>query len=166
MSLSNKRRYEILKRDGFTCQYCGRKPPVDELVIDHIQPKSKGGDNNPGNLLTACQKCNSGKGTTNVIGDNKECRCTERRPGCDGTSKAEWLMCMDCFYSHRNEVYTIGENSGKYDLAYEIMSVLVSAIAPKCDKDNYDDIDHILDQVREKIRKDRKQLPSKDNENG
>ena len=56
-----KLRFEILKRDNFTCQYCGRKSPDVILQIDHIIPKSKNGKDNKDNLITACFDCNSGK---------------------------------------------------------------------------------------------------------
>lgn len=54
-------RFEILSRDNFTCQYCGRKAPDVILHIDHIQPLSKGGSSSKNNLTTACQECNYGK---------------------------------------------------------------------------------------------------------
>lgn len=60
-SLSNKLRFEIFKRDSFTCQYCGGKSPDVLLEVDHINPVSKGGDNNIINLVTSCKTCNSGK---------------------------------------------------------------------------------------------------------
>lgn len=60
-SISKKTRFEIFKRDKFTCQYCGKQSPEVILNIDHIQPVSKGGDNSDLNLLTACIGCNSGK---------------------------------------------------------------------------------------------------------
>src|SRR3990167_9842255 len=56
-----KKRFLILKRDKFTCQYCGRKAPNVILEIDHIHPKSKDGENNIENLITACLECNNGK---------------------------------------------------------------------------------------------------------
>lgn len=44
-SISKKLRFEVFKRDKFTCQYCGRKAPDVVLQIDHISPVSKGGKN-------------------------------------------------------------------------------------------------------------------------
>lgn len=55
-------RFELFKRDGFTCQYCGRQPPEATLQIDHIVPVAEGGDNDEMNLITACRSCNLGKG--------------------------------------------------------------------------------------------------------
>lgn len=60
-SISKKTRFEVFKRDFFTCQYCNAKPPKVPLEIDHIIPVSKGGKNNIDNLLTACFDCNRGK---------------------------------------------------------------------------------------------------------
>jgi len=57
-----KLRFEIFKRDNFTCQYCGRKAPNCELQIDHKIPSSKGGKNEENNYITACKECNLGKG--------------------------------------------------------------------------------------------------------
>ena len=54
-------RFDILRRDGFTCRYCGRKPPAVILEVDHIVPKSVGGPDNEGNLVSACWQCNRGK---------------------------------------------------------------------------------------------------------
>lgn len=60
-SISKSLRFEVFKRDRFTCQYCGRKSPDVILQIDHIHPVSKGGNNDILNLITSCEDCNSGK---------------------------------------------------------------------------------------------------------
>jgi hypothetical protein len=64
--VSTRTRFEIFKRDNFTCQYCGRKPPEIILEIDHITPVSKSGDEDPINLLTACFDCNRGKSNIEI----------------------------------------------------------------------------------------------------
>ena len=61
-SISKTMRFEIFKRDSFTCQYCGRMAPDVILEVDHIHPVSKGGDNDILNLVTSCIDCNRGKG--------------------------------------------------------------------------------------------------------
>lgn len=94
MALSPRKRFEILKRDNYTCRYCGRRqvrhlsevecrqammavPQMDTrqemtlrqiglvpdivLEIDHVVPRSKGGTDDPSNLVTACLDCNRGK---------------------------------------------------------------------------------------------------------
>lgn len=60
-SLSPKVRFDVLKRDAFTCQYCGRSAPEVDLHVDHVVPVAAGGGNEPGNLTTACAECNLGK---------------------------------------------------------------------------------------------------------
>lgn len=55
-------RFEVFKRDRFTCQYCGRRPPQVLLEIDHILPVCEGGDDEAANLTTSCSECNLGKG--------------------------------------------------------------------------------------------------------
>ena len=60
----NKRkswRFGILKRDNFTCQYCGRKAPEVALEVDHVIPKSKKGKDVDENYVTSCWECNRGK---------------------------------------------------------------------------------------------------------
>jgi 5-methylcytosine-specific restriction endonuclease McrA len=52
-------RKNILKRDRMKCQYCGTS---SELTIDHVLPRSRGGQDVWTNLVTACTKCNQKKG--------------------------------------------------------------------------------------------------------
>lgn len=68
--LSKKIRFEVFKRDNFTCQYCGRKAPDVVLEVDHVNPVAKGGTNNIMNLITSCVECNRGKGK-NVLSENQ-----------------------------------------------------------------------------------------------
>lgn len=65
-SLSMKTRFEVFKRDGFACQYCGCHPPGVLLHVDHIKPVASGGTNDIDNLVTACQPCNAGKGARDL----------------------------------------------------------------------------------------------------
>jgi len=60
--LSKSMRFDVFKRDGFTCQYCGRRPPDVVLACDHIHPVAEGGQNTLENLVTSCSDCNIGKG--------------------------------------------------------------------------------------------------------
>ena len=57
------KRLRIYMRDKFRCQYCGDKKGVTELTLDHILPRSRGGDNSPVNVVTACIACNNRKGS-------------------------------------------------------------------------------------------------------
>lgn len=60
-AISKSKRFHVFHRDGFICQYCGRRPPDVVLELDHIHPHSKGGDNSDMNLITSCDECNRGK---------------------------------------------------------------------------------------------------------
>ncbi|GCL36887.1 HNH endonuclease [Sphaerospermopsis reniformis] len=53
-------RRNILHRDGHTCQYCGYTG--DELTLDHVMPRSRGGGDTWENIVTACVRCNVKKG--------------------------------------------------------------------------------------------------------
>src|SRR5262252_7359582 len=54
-------RRNLLKRDHWTCQYCGVQPGSDELTIDHVVPRSQGGTSTWENCVLACVACNKRK---------------------------------------------------------------------------------------------------------
>ena len=56
-------RLNIFKRDNNTCQYCNKKPGSEELTIDHVIPKARGGRTTWDNCILACVHCNSIKGS-------------------------------------------------------------------------------------------------------
>jgi hypothetical protein len=60
-ALTKKTRFEVFKRDSFSCQYCGRAAPIVVLNVDHIRPVADGGGSEILNLITSCFDCNSGK---------------------------------------------------------------------------------------------------------
>ena len=55
-------RRNLFARDRNRCQYCGRSFPTNELTIDHVKPRSQGGEDSWTNLVCACVKCNAKKG--------------------------------------------------------------------------------------------------------
>ena len=59
MAVSKRTRYEVLRRDDFTCRYCRSKG--NELHVDHVTPVALGGTDKPANLVAACKDCNLGK---------------------------------------------------------------------------------------------------------
>lgn len=65
-SISKRIRFEVLKRDSFTCVYCGRKAPEVKLHIDHVVPIAKGGTSEIINLVSSCQDCNLGKAAVSL----------------------------------------------------------------------------------------------------
>lgn len=68
-SVTPRKRFETLKRDKFTCQYCGAKAPDAILHVDHIVPFSKGGTCDMMNLVTSCADCNNGKSDKKLSDD-------------------------------------------------------------------------------------------------
>src|SRR5689334_12983983 len=56
-------RFEILRRDGYRCRYCGCDTR-ERLQVDHVLPESLGGLTEAANLVTACVDCNAGKAST------------------------------------------------------------------------------------------------------
>ena len=71
-------RFEVFKRDRFTCQYCGASAPDVLLEVDHIKPVSKGGTNEMLNLITACRDCNRGK-TNKTLSDDSAVKAQKRQ---------------------------------------------------------------------------------------
>lgn len=55
-------RLNILTRDGFRCQYCGRRFEMRELTYDHVLPRSRGGRTTWENVVASCAPCNAKKG--------------------------------------------------------------------------------------------------------
>ncbi len=55
-------RRNLMLRDAHQCQYCGKRPLLRELNIDHVLPRSRGGADTWENLVTACRVCNLRKG--------------------------------------------------------------------------------------------------------
>jgi CRISPR/Cas system Type II protein with McrA/HNH and RuvC-like nuclease domain len=85
--VNNKKRFEVFKRDKFTCQYCGKQAPLVELEVDHIVPISKGGGDEMFNLATSCFTCNRGKRAQILNNDDvkkhpvlSECLSNEKNP--------------------------------------------------------------------------------------
>jgi len=52
-------RENIYLRDDYTCQYCGEKFLFEDLTLDHVFPKSRGGKNSWENIVTCCKHCNT-----------------------------------------------------------------------------------------------------------
>jgi len=58
----NCNRRNVVWRDKNICQYCGNKFIFSELTMDHVIPKSRGGEKTWNNIVASCKKCNSKKG--------------------------------------------------------------------------------------------------------
>jgi len=60
-------RLAIYMRDGLACAYCGATlEDGATLTLDHVKPASKGGTNDPSNLVTCCKQCNCSRGTRSM----------------------------------------------------------------------------------------------------
>ncbi len=55
-------RRNLFARDGNKCQYCGRTPPSHMLSLDHVMPRSRGGETSWENVVCCCLRCNTRKG--------------------------------------------------------------------------------------------------------
>lgn len=64
MAVSKRLRYEVLRRDNYTCRYCGASAPEVKLTVDHVTPVALGGSDEPTNLVSACGPCNFGKSSS------------------------------------------------------------------------------------------------------
>ncbi|MBD3373665.1 HNH endonuclease [candidate division KSB1 bacterium] len=71
-------RRNILKRDGYRCQYCGSKNR--HMTIDHIIPRRRGGLDSWENLVCACIECNHRKGDKSLEQANLKLISRPRRP--------------------------------------------------------------------------------------
>jgi hypothetical protein len=69
LSIPKRLRFEVFKRDSFTCQYCGRRAPEVVLHCDHVNPVAQGGATDILNLVSSCLDCNLGKGAR-TLSDN------------------------------------------------------------------------------------------------
>lgn len=54
-------RRNIYKRDHYTCQYCHKQLGSEDLTIDHVLPRSRGGTSTWENCVLACLECNKRK---------------------------------------------------------------------------------------------------------
>jgi len=74
-------RTNILRRDNWTCQYCGKKSRDKKLMtIDHVKPKSKGGDSGWTNLVCACIKCNQRKANMSLKKSGMKLKRSPKKP--------------------------------------------------------------------------------------
>ncbi len=62
MAVTKRTRFEVLRRDNYTCRYC--RNTENPLTIDHVIPVSLGGADDPANLVACCIDCNAGKASS------------------------------------------------------------------------------------------------------
>lgn len=73
-------RRNLFKRDKYTCQYCGIQPGPEELTIDHIMPRSRGGITSFENCVLACVECNKLKADKTPDEADMKLRKTPKKP--------------------------------------------------------------------------------------
>ncbi len=87
-------RLEVFIRDRFTCQYCGKE--TKELTIDHVKPRSQGGEHTWENVVSACKHCNRRKGGRTPEQASMKLLSTPRSPKSYG-----YHVPFQYFYSHQ-----------------------------------------------------------------
>lgn len=78
MAISKTKRRKVYDKYGGRCAYCGRKVAYGDMQVDHIHPRSMGGDDGIDNLNPACRMCNERKGAMALDQFRNEIRRTVR----------------------------------------------------------------------------------------
>ena len=73
-------RKNLFKRDRYTCQYCGLQPGPEELTVDHVVPRCRGGVSSWENCVLACVECNKRKADRTPVQAGLKLRKTPRKP--------------------------------------------------------------------------------------
>jgi 5-methylcytosine-specific restriction endonuclease McrA len=73
-------RKNLFKRDRYTCQYCGTQPGPEELTVDHVVARSRGGVSSWENCVLACVECNKVKADRSPAQAGLKLRRTPRKP--------------------------------------------------------------------------------------
>ena len=101
-------RRNIYLRDDFTCQYCGKRPAREELTIDHITPRSRGGRSTWDNVTLACMRCNVVKSNRTPEEAKMRLLSPPKRPhwmatlrySLKGPARPVWNKFVDAAYWH------------------------------------------------------------------
>jgi hypothetical protein len=118
-TISKKTRFEVFKRDSFKCQYCGESAPDVILEVDHIDPVSKGGEDEMVNYITACRSCNSGKSDRKL--DDNTTLAKQRAQLEELNERREQLEMMMSWRSGMKEIEEIQVEKA-LDLFFELSS--------------------------------------------
>ena len=115
-------RKNIFERDNYMCQYCGKKPPTksqalkwidkNQLNLDHVVPRARGGKTTWLNVVTSCYKCNSKKGSKLLEELGWKLLSTPKVPSwkpalqipCSFTTHTEWANFLDIGHWNNNNL--------------------------------------------------------------
>lgn len=86
-------RRNLYRRDAFSCQYCGKRHPTQNLSIDHVIPRSRGGRTTWENCVIACIACNVRKGNRLLAEAGMKLINPPQRPG--------WSPCLSVTVARR-----------------------------------------------------------------
>ena len=104
-------RRNLFKRDRYTCQYCGLQPGPEELTIDHVQPRSRGGRSTWENCVLACVECNKRKADRTPA----EAKMALRRP----PRKPSWKILVQAPPRERRESWEAFLSRAYWDVELE-----------------------------------------------
>lgn len=101
MSVGKRLRFEVLKRDGFRCRYCGASSMDTPLHVDHVVATSEGGSDDPSNLVAACEDCNLGKSNKAI----DSCALPQKETGAEALERAgEHVAQIKAYLAAQQEV--------------------------------------------------------------
>jgi 5-methylcytosine-specific restriction endonuclease McrA len=104
-------RRNLYRRDGFRCQYCGTRQPTQELSIDHVLPRSRGGRTTWDNCVLACIPCNVRKGNRTLQESGMSLRRVPARPA--------WSPCLTVTVARRRASWEKFVSEQYWDVALE-----------------------------------------------
>ena len=90
-------RRNVYRRDGGTCQYCGARPPLDQLTVDHVIPRSMGGRSDWTNCVVSCVRCNRRKSNRTLDESGVRLLREPRKPS--------WFPCLTIPQDKRKECW-------------------------------------------------------------
>ena len=90
----------LLERDDYSCQYCGKKMPVKELNMDHVIPRDRGGNTTWENIVISCVTCNSKKSNRLPKEAGMRLMKEPKRPPCRPFMSTLYGKSMDKTWSH------------------------------------------------------------------
>ena len=100
---TNFSRRALMRRDNYQCQYCGDMPGSEELSLDHVMPKSRGGRTNWENVVCACVDCNSKKANRTPEEAGMKLQCKPSKPNLPISRRSvrrykSWQTFLDAAY--------------------------------------------------------------------